>query len=261
MSYRYDKQKKTQTRWYFAGIVFLVLALFTPIYSWIFDLIEKPLARTWENQGEVFNGTENFFEAFYGKKQIIAENNQLRNEVARLEVDNLRTRYLSEQLEKMNQITELDSNLGVAQVLKKNILGSQDSLIINQGTKNGLSIGDQIITHDNVLIGSIYEVYDAAARVMLYSYPEQTLEGVLFPHDINLTAQGYGNGSFVIETPREVEVLAGDILYSLEEPGRIIAIVREVVFDPRDPFKQVYLSYPININQIQVVGVKTSKIE
>ena len=68
MSYRYDREKKNKTRWYILGIVLMVLALFTPIYSWVFDLFEKPLAHTWENQGEVFTGAENFFQSLYGKK-------------------------------------------------------------------------------------------------------------------------------------------------------------------------------------------------
>ena len=260
MSYRYDKDKKNQTRWYIVGIVFMLLALFTPIYSWVFNLIEKPLARTWENQERIFTGTENFFEAFYGKQQILKENEALRNEVSRLEIDNLRTRYLSEELEKMYRITESDTTLITARVLKQGTVGSRDTFIINQGSINNVGVGDRVIAYDNVLVGIIDEVYDTTARVLLYSDTDQSINGVLFPHNINLTAQGYGKGSFLIETPREIEVETGDILYSLEEPGRIIALVREVIFDPRDPFKKVYLSYPVNIHEMQILGIKKAPL-
>jgi len=259
MSYRYDKQKKTSRRWYFVGGLLVVLALFTPIYSWLFNIIEKPLAYSWQQKGEVITGTENFFEAFYAKEQIIEENDELKKEIERLEIDNLRTRYLSNELEKVYTLVDSNSEITPANVLKHGILGSRDSIIINQGAENNVSTGDIVIAYDTTLIGSVSAVFDRTSQVRLYSQPKESINGVLFPHGVNLVAQGHGNGGFFIETPRDIEVAAGDVFYSLFEPGYVIAIVREVIFDPRDPFKQVYLSYPTNINEIQVVGVKSQK--
>ena len=234
----------------------MVLALFTPIYSWVFDLFEKPLAHTWENQGEVFTGAENFFQSLYGKKQILAENETLKNQIVRLEIDNLRTRYLSEELEKIQNISLVSTGIIPAHILRQGTLGARDSLIIDQGMNSGVQPGDQVVAYENVLLGFVSEVYDTTARVTLYSHPEQEIHGVLFPHNVNLVAKGYGKGSFLIETPREIEAEAGDLFYSLKQPGQIVAMVRDVVFDPRDPFKQVYLSYPVNISEIQIVGIK-----
>ncbi|MCA9352618.1 hypothetical protein KC901_00360 [Patescibacteria group bacterium] len=260
MSYRYDKAKKNRTRWYVMGSMLLVLAFFTPIYRWVFDIVEKPLERTWQHQGEIFIGGENFFETWYGKQKILEENRNLKSEVTRLEIDNLRTRYLSEQLEETYRITSDDDFLVPAQVLKHGVLGAGDTLIVNQGTNQGITVGSQVVVYDNVLIGFVDDVYDTTSRVVLYSQSNHTIEGVLFPHNVQLTAEGYGHGGFFIEAPREIEVEAGDVFYSLAHPGRIIAIVREVVFDPRDPFKKVYLSYPVNMNEVQVVGIKKQPI-
>ncbi|MFT6829540.1 MAG: cell shape-determining protein MreC [Candidatus Paceibacteria bacterium] len=258
MSYRYDKARKTKGRWYFLVAFLVILVIFTPVYSLLFNIIEKPLAYSWQQKGKVFNGTENFFQAFYGKQQILDENEELKQEINRLEIDNLRTRYLSEELEKVFGLLDIDSGLIPARILNKGILGSRDVLIIDQGSENNVAIADSVVAYDNSLIGSVNAVFNNTAHVTLYSHPEQLINGVLFPHNVNVIAQGHGNGGFLIETPREIEAATGDILYSLTEPGNIIAIVREVIFDPRDPFKQVYLSYPRNINEVQVVGIKKS---
>lgn len=256
MSYRYDKRKKTLKRWYFVSAFLLVIALFTPLYVWIFDTIEKPLVRSWENKTELIDGSENLFGIFYGKTRLVKKNKELEREIVRLEIDNLRTRYLSEKLEEVYQNIDTNNEIVIAEVLNHGVFGNLDTLIINQGAQNGITKGEKIIAHNSIALGYVSDVYDVTSRVELYSETNQSVEGILFPHNINLIANGQGNGSFLIETPREIEVVEGDILYSLEQPGNIIGIVRTVEFDPRDPFKQVYLSYPVNPSQVQTVGVK-----
>lgn len=255
MSYRYDKKKRTQKRWYAVGIIFLVFALFTNIYGWIFDVFEKPLVQSWENKEQLFSDTENFFEAFSSKKSLIEEHKRLQQEITRLSIQNLRTDYLASELESLYGLSDIDSDMVPAHV----VLQESDIMMVDIGAQQNVTIGDKVIAYDNVAIGVVSEVYDTTSRIELYSKAGQSINGVLFPHNINLIAKGYGGGSFVIETPREIEVAEGDIFYSLEQPGRVIGIVRAIEFDARDPFKQVYLSYPVNLSEIQMIGVQSKK--
>lgn len=259
MSYRYDRQKKVKNQRYFLIGFLLVVALFTPVYGWLFDIIERPLESAWQSRNEMFDGTENFFQAFYGKQQILEENKALEEEIARLKIDNLRVGYLSDERDQLLNITQMDGSILPAHILHHGVLGNPDTLLINQGLNNNLAIGNQVFAYENVLIGYVSQVYDHSAEVTLYTKNNERIFGMLYPRASTLEAVGQGKGGFMIETPREVEAEVGDILYSMNENGSIIAVVREIVFDPRDPFKQVYLSYPVNINQIQAVGVKTPK--
>ncbi|MCI5051162.1 MAG: hypothetical protein MRY57_02545 [Candidatus Pacebacteria bacterium] len=254
MSYRYDRNRKNKQLNYGIATILLILALFTPVYGMIFDWTENIIARSWKNKNDLYAETSNFFQSFVARGEILERNQELEREIERLEVDNIRTRYLSDQLEATVGLRET-ADL-VAPILEYGSLASYDNMIIGRGESDGVSVGDQIIISDTVLIGYVSDVFNTTARVTLYSNADQSVTGILYPHNESLVAQGAGGSSFIIDSPREIEVVAGDILYALNQPGNIIAVVKDIEFDPRDPFKKVYLTYPVNIKQHTLVGIK-----
>lgn len=254
MSYRYDKQKKNRRFYYGLGSLFLILALFTPVYGFLFNVFQKPIMQSWENKQDLFADTSNIFQSFGSKQKILEENKKLQQEIDRLKIDNLRTRYLADQLENTLLVGQTDSIIG--SIIEYGSLAAYDNVVVNKGIHAGVTVGDKVFIAENVLIGYVADTYSKTSRVALYSDNEQSISGILYPHNETLVAQGNGGGNFIIETPREINVENGDIFYSLGEPGNIIGIVRHVEFDPRDPFKQVYLSYPINLKDHQIVGIK-----
>ena len=257
MSYRYDKARKNRRTWYTIASVLVILFLFTPVYSWLFDIAERPIARSWEQGNQTLADSQNFLQSFYGKKTILKRNQELAQENNRLAIDNLRTDYLAQELEKITNTQEtLETPAVVASVINKGSLSSANTWIINSGIDSGITVGDRVIAYDTSVIGTVTEVFDTTARITLYSAVGQSVNGILFPHNENLMAKGQGGGGFMIETPRSIEAAPGDVFYSQENPGYVIAIVQAIEFDARDPFKQVYLSYPTNVNQIQTVVIK-----
>jgi cell shape-determining protein MreC len=261
MSYRYDKKKKVQQRWYAALAIVFLLILFTPIYGWLFGVVETPIVQTFENREEFSISGKNFFQTFDSKSKVLAENKRLVLENQRLSIDNLRTTYLAEELERVYGFVSKGTDIIPAHVLHHGTFGNRDSLLIDQGENSGIIFGDHVVSDNNISLGFISEVYPNSSQVTLFSEEQQMIEGILFPHDVQLQAGGNGGGSLIIETPREIDVQVGDIFYGLEEPGYIIGIVREVIFDPRDPFKKVHISYPENMNRIHTVGVKKALIQ
>ena len=257
MSYRYDKEKKRKQQWYLTGILFIAVVFFTPALTYVFDIIEQPLARAWEQSNANMDRLSNIFQRSYAAGEIAQENQELKNRIAVLEVDVLRTQYLESVLESYQAIEDavlVNETVTQGQVLVHGTPGKADTLLINRGSRDGVSFGDTVITAGNLLIGSVSEVFDTTSRVDLLSKSEQETMAVLFPHQESLKLLGHGK-SYRAELPRESLVEVGDTVYSQAEPGRLIAVVREIIFDPRDPFKQVYLSAPVDISNIQTVGV------
>lgn len=258
MSYRYDRQKKNKQRWYFLGAFFLALVLFTPAHQWVFGILERPFVYTWENKQNLESKGTNIFESLFFRQKIEQENHELKQEITRLEIDNLRTNHLVEQLEYYVQYT--NEIILPAFILHRGFFNSRDTLIIRYQNESILKEGDVLLAFDNLVLGRVTDVYAMTARVRLYSHSHEQVSGILYPHNISLTAQGYGNGGFLIEAPRQIEVQEGDVFYSQEFPGKIIAVVRAVEFDARDPFKKVFLSYPIDINTVHMVGVQKTSL-
>jgi cell shape-determining protein MreC len=254
MNYRYDKNRKNKQAWYIFGSIFLVVALFTPLYGMFFGFFQNQIIQTWENKQDLYAGTNNFFQALGAKQKILEKNNELQRDIDRLRVDNLRTQYLADTLDSLLFFD--NENAILAAIVDYGSLGSYNHVVINRGELQGLTIGDQVFIAENVLIGYVSETFSDTARVKLYSDNESRINGILYPHNETLLATGNGGGSFIIETPREINVAAGDIFYSLTNPGNIIAIVQYVEFDARDPFKTVYLSYPVNLKQHHNVAIK-----
>lgn len=252
MSYHYDKQKKQKQTVYIVGVIFLLLVFFTPIFRIAFDVIEQPLAHSWiqAKQSKQFSG--NFFQSWYNHQQILRENQELKNTIAQLEVDILRTDYLADELEKRADLYDSLQSIIPAHIIKS--LGN-DELIIDQGKNNGITPGDVIVAFDHVLIGQVFEVYDYTARVDLLSN-QTIIDGVLDNGNEYVAIEGHGKNNYLIKAPRELTIEEGDIVYSQNHPGYIIGIVSAITFDPRDPFKKVYLSLPINMNNVQIIGIK-----
>jgi cell shape-determining protein MreC len=257
MSYRYDKeQKKKQQRYLAAGIVVL-LAFFTPVFSILFNWFERPLLRAWEQSQANIEEVGNIFERWYAKGKIIEENEELRRRISLLEVDVMRTDYLVSVLESYQERESYASSgelIIPAEIVLRYPQVSRDTVVLNRGSSHSVQEGDYVLGYNQLLLGIVTEVTDLTSFVTLFTDTDTSIEGVLYPHGETIRLDGVGT-SYRSQVPRDSLVEVGDVVYSQQEPGRILAVVREVVFDSRDPMKSVYLSLPINTKNIPVVGV------
>jgi len=256
MSYRYDKQQRSRRRWYGVAIVFLALFIFTPLPRFLFDIVEKPLEIAWQESQKNKEEVTGLLNQFYAKSKLLQEQEVLQRTIDTLKVDMLRTEYLQSVLTSYQTIREEMPEALVADVVLKTPLSPADTLMLNKGSQDTVAVGDTVITENNVLLGTISYVYDSTSYVYLATKDKQQSQAVLYPHGESITLIGHGN-SYRAEIGRDVDVAVGDIAYSQFTPGRIMAVVQKVIFDPRDPFKQVYLSLPVNIRSVQSVGIIT----
>lgn len=251
MNYRYDKKKKKKRYIYFSTIVLVFLLIFTPFYSWLYDLLEKPFSVAYTNTAEIKKKSRNIFETWYSKKKLVEENDRLEKKIALLEVDNLRTQYLENLLEKNQSIAQIEKTAVSSQILSKDASGN---LLIVGGSKNHFAIGDYVMSDDGLLIGSIAKVFDTTSRVHSFSKNKVTTRGVLFPSETSIELVGNGN-AITSSLNREVEVSVGDQVYSQDSLGSLIGVVTAVDFDPRNPVKKILINPIFSYDELQIITV------
>jgi len=257
MSYRYDRERQTKRWWYLAGTLVIVLIFFTPMLSFFFDTFERSIISIWERQEANTKNSKSFFALLGSKQKILDENKLLKERIEILEVDLLRTDYLESVLESYQLIDEeyqQTTKYVNAEIIARYPKTSRDVLMINRGSVDGIHIGSRVVVSGNLAIGVVDEVYDRISRIRLNTTDQVLTPAVVYEKAEGVTLTGSGN-MYVASLPREIEVAVGDVVYTQDTPGMILAVVREVVFDPRDPMKQVFFALPVNLDTIQTVAV------
>ena len=135
-----------------------------------------------------------------------------------------------------------------------------DTLIIDAGKANGVSVGDSVSAGGTVFIGSVEEVYAKSARVVLYSAGGESHDALLLSKKssgeaVPIALSGQGAGSFVGEAPAGTGVSVGDMAIFPGLGERLVARVSAI--DPPEgaSFKKVYLQFPVNIFTLRFVEV------
>ena len=251
MSYRYDKEKKRKRIIYTSLVIFLIIAIFTPVYSFLYDVLEKPFTSAYQNTEDLKQNSNNFLSTWYTKKKLVEEVDILEKKIALLEVDNLRIKYLEDLLEKDKTISSLDKEVVMSSVLKKN---SEGIITIVGGENLGFSEGGVVVNYDGSIIGAISEVFTKTSFVNLFTKDLVKTNGILFPQDISVEITGNGN-ALVSEVHRDVELSIGDLVYSQGQHDLIIGKVSAIDFDPRDPSKKVFIKPIHDVQSLQNIGV------
>lgn len=251
MSYLYDKRKKAKKHKVFVFALCIIVLLFSPILTYIYDVLEKPFARAHEN---VHNGGKHLSllldSTRFSKKQLLSHNQALQQEIKRLVAEQEYAQFFIQREEDM--LNQMD--LVYADILDRSLL-KDSTLVINRGKENGLQVGDRVVASDYVLVGEVIDVFDQTSRVVLYTQTDQSQPGVLFPHDLPVDLIGYGGSNYYMDIDRAVAIEPGDVVYTSAPSGYLMAVVRDIQFDPRDPFKKVLLSPGSNIHELTYVQV------
>jgi cell shape-determining protein MreC len=252
MRTREKKQKRRKQIMYTMFIVLILLAFFTSFYHSLYNFLEKPFVNIYKNTETLKQDSKNIFHTWFSKKKILEENEELKKQIAILEVDNLRAEYLASLLEKEEILKNIISgNTIYGFILKKN---NDGVVTIDKGGIDNVSKDDFVLSYDGSLIGIVTDVFDYSSFVSLFTKNEMEVSAILFPQDISVNLKGNGNAMFT-ELNRDIEIKVGDIVYSQENPGYIIGLVSFVDFDPRDPVKKVYIAPIHNILSLQQIGI------
>ena len=169
-------------------IVILLLVLFRlpAVNSKVknfFYVLSSPIQKSlWQLSTDV----SRFLETIENIKKLSKENEELKNKNQEL----LSRIAIFEEKEKENE--KLRTALGIepeekfklilAEVISKDI--SEDMILINKGSKDGLSLATPVLTESRALLGRVSEVYDRFSKVILISNKNSSFDAKIQGKDV-----------------------------------------------------------------------------
>jgi cell shape-determining protein MreC len=195
---------------------------------------------------------------FHTKNALLEEREVLQQEVTRMHNSVL----LVEALRKENKTLRAMLGRGdeyqqvYANVVYRPPETLYDTLVVDAGANEGISVGDLVIV-DSTVIGVVRKVLPVSSTVVLYSAPDEQTHATIEQGTttIPILAKGKGSGNFIVEVPRDLAIEVGDIITLPTVPGYVFAQVGNVSARPSDSFQTLRLQTPINMTQIQNVTI------
>ncbi len=144
----------------------------------------------------------------------------------------------------------------IAAVLATPPRSPYDSVILDAGARDGVSLGDEV-SGGGVLVGRISEVLAQTSVVSLFSSPGSRVSLILVHNDIALSveAEGQGAGALLARLPREVSLAEGDAAHLSDYPFAPFAHIAAIVASETSPFKNVYITSLVPLRALRLLSI------
>ncbi|OHA57740.1 MAG: hypothetical protein A2114_02585 [Candidatus Vogelbacteria bacterium GWA1_51_14] len=195
---------------------------------------------------------DTFWDYLSRQEALVAENASFRTEVNNLKSKLLAAEQVTAEYRELRQVLgrlASDQTGVIAKVVSSPSRSPYDVVFLDVGEDNAALrvMPGQLISVNNILLGTVEAVFPRLSRGRLFSSPRQKLEVNLGPEAIPVTIVGTGGGNFVASLPRIVTITPGDLASVPALGSRVVAQVGVVDNNPEEPFQTVYLKTPVNI--------------
>jgi len=194
--------------------------------------------------------SSHFFSGLSNAASLKKENIQLEERMLAL----LQELLSLQGVEKENEQLRKTLDLGVEKkfsIISSRIIGkdpSQDILLLDKGSKDGVREGMAVITPAKAAVGKIGEVFETTSRITLLSHPASSFDVKILREGIVGLVQGQGGYvAFLDLIPQESKIVQGDIVVSASLGGifpedLLVGQVKEVKTSNEKSFQQAVLS-------------------
>ncbi len=247
--------KKKRSLLVSVAILFLLCVLFRSTLKNLLFTVGKPF---WNVRNNVASFVTNNMEVLRSKRSLIDENNAFAEEINRNEEERSLTDLIRKENEELKSILNRGGsryNKILSAVLIKPFLSPYDTLVIDVGVQNGVSVGDKVLALGYSFIGYVKEVYEDSSKVVLYSSYGEKVKVLVGSNNISKEALGIGGGNFKIEIPKEVDIKEGDPIVIPSISYNIFAIVEKVEAKENDSFSTVLFKSIVNMSELKWVEI------
>ena len=272
MSYLLDKKIKRNI--YFRYTVFVVFLFFliyfkNPVFSglsYVSSFIFRPVLILGNNISTALSNASAYF---YSKSSLSLENEDLKSKLNDQEAISSNYNSILDENLKMKEILgrkNEKANMILSSILSKPNQSLYDTLVIDVGIKDGITIGQRVFVLGNVPIGRIAEVSANTSKVILYSNPGEKTEVVISGKPAStgtslggntfMQVIGRGGGNFEMIMPRDFVLEKGTEVVLPGITPHTIGVVQTIISDPRDSFQKALLTSPVNIQELKFVEIE-----
>lgn len=131
-----------------------------------------------------------------------------------------------------------------------------DTIVIDAGVGEGVTIGQNVFAFGSIAIGTISDVSTNSSTVSLFSASGRQTSGTTTGSDIAVTLIGRGAGEYEVRMPRDIVFEQGGGISTQSLGVHTIATIQKIVTDPRDPFQRLLAKAPVNLQTMKWVIVK-----
>ena len=241
-------------------IIVLSLNFFQKEVKGFFYNFSSPIQATFWRAGD---SVANFFETIISFNKLKTENDRLQEAILELLAEKASWAELKDENGILREALQIglqkDFQLSFVDVVGKDI--GQESILINQGSRDGLSLGMPVVTEQKVLVGRISEVLDNFSRVTLISNSKSAFDAKVSGTDTAGVARGQGNSKIEFDlVPQEKALKVEDLVVSsslggIYPEGLLAGVVKKVERNDVSPFYQAEISPLFDLQEISAVFV------
>lgn len=198
--------------------------------------------------------------------QIRDENTQLKIQIANLSKKVIDLEELKKENQSLRSELDLRPNVErfqrvVATVISYGLPGNSQTIVIDQGKKSGINVGDAVVS-SGYLVGKISEVFSSSANVILITNQDSIIQAQITGSGEKGIVSGSISGIYLSDIKAEIQVNSGTIIETSGLGGSMPAglLIGETT-DQKSTKEQaknsVRLRSKVNLNNLDVVFVLT----
>ncbi|MFA5047511.1 MAG: rod shape-determining protein MreC [Patescibacteria group bacterium] len=194
-----------------------------PIKNLIVDSLAPVQGRLYD-----FNlGANAFYNSWLTRRDLLAENQKLQEQLKNNQVDLARLNSLQEENDLVKKELNFVEEKKMRYVAAKIITGVSDTLsqsvIINRGRRDGLENGLAVVTGDGILIGKIIDAEDDFSKVLLLTDNKSKVAAAVqnSDHTVGLVEGQFGLSFSMTNIPQDQQIKEGDLVLTSGLEGKI----------------------------------------
>ena len=243
---------------YIVAVIFFILIFSLP---WSRNLLFSVGSPFWSFKNSIVSFFSNNISVLDSKTNLLKENSILKQQTLTNDRGQALFGLLKKENEDLKNILNR-SNFGqrllLATVLVKPFLSAYDTLIIDVGSENGVTVGNKVLADGNTFIGYISEVYNDTSKVILYSSPGEQVKVLIGNNNVEKNAIGLGGGNFSAQVPKEIDVKEGDNIVIPSVSANVFGVVEKIEYKETDSYQNILFKSPVNISELKWVEVLLS---